>query len=73
MVAGWRADVVHSLAEYYQAAGRPQASIAYLQTALAESPQREDLARLLIAAFVQTGQTTNADQIRRDYHLMREK
>jgi len=73
LVAGWRADLVHSLAEYYQAAGRPQASIAYLQASLAESQQREDLARLLVAAFVRTGQTSNADQIRREYHLIKEK
>jgi DNA-binding SARP family transcriptional activator len=72
LVAGWRADLVHSLAEYYQAAGRPQASIAYLQASLAESQQREDLARLLVAAYIQTGQTSNADQIRREYHLIKE-
>ena len=68
-IVGWRSDLVHALAEYHQAAGRPQASIAYLNAALAQAPQREDLARLLVAAYLQTGQTARADQARREYDL----
>jgi Bacterial transcriptional activator domain len=68
-IAGWRSDLVRVLADYHEAAGRPQASIAYLQAALAECPQRQDLARLLVAAYLQTGQTARADQARREYDL----
>jgi DNA-binding SARP family transcriptional activator len=69
-IVGWRSDLVHALAEYHQAAGRPQASIAYLNAALALAPQRQDLARLLVAAYLQTGQTARADQARREYDLV---
>jgi predicted Zn-dependent protease len=68
-IASWRSDLVHALAEYHQAAGRPQASIAYLESALTQSPHRQDLARLLVAAYLQTGQTARADQARREYDL----
>ncbi|HXC79288.1 MAG TPA: tetratricopeptide repeat protein, partial [Candidatus Acidoferrum sp.] len=67
---GWRADLVQALAVYNEAAGHPQASIAHLRSALDQSPQRQDLARLLIAAYLQTGQTTRASEARREYDLV---
>jgi two-component SAPR family response regulator len=68
-IAGWRADLTASLARYLEAAGRPQSSIAYLRSALSQSPDREDLARLLLAAYLQTGQTARADEVRAEYKL----
>jgi DNA-binding SARP family transcriptional activator len=68
-IGGWRADLTAALARHLEAAGRPQSSIAYLQSALAQSPQREDLARLLVASYMQTGQTARAEETRLEYGL----
>ncbi len=68
-IAGWRADLTAALARHLEASGRPQASIAYLRSALAQSQEREDLARLLVAAYMQTGQTARADEVRLEYGL----
>ena len=38
LIAGWRADLVQALAVYNEAAGHPQASIAYLKSALDRLP-----------------------------------
>jgi DNA-binding SARP family transcriptional activator len=73
LIAECRADLTRALAEYHEAIGRPRASIAYLQTALTQTPGRQDLARLLVAAYLQTGQTGPADQARREYDLTQEK
>ena len=69
LISGWRADLTAALARNLEAAGRPQSSIVYLQSALSQSPQREDLARLLVAAYLQTGQTARAEEIRLEYEL----
>jgi predicted Zn-dependent protease len=73
LIAGWRADLVLSLAAYNEAAGHPQASIAYLKSALAQCPHRQDLARLLVAAYLQTGQTARASEARLEYDLTQER
>jgi hypothetical protein len=73
VIAGCQADLTHALAVYNEAIGRPRATIVYLQAALAQSPERQDLARLLVAAYLQTGQTGPADQARREYDLTQEK
>ena len=69
LITGWRADVTAALARHLEAAGRPRSSIVYLQSALSQCPQREDLARLLVAAYLQTGQTARAEEIRLEYEL----
>jgi len=69
VIFGWRADLVQALAVYNEAAGHPHASIAHLKSALGQSPQRQDLARLLIAAYLQTGQTARASEVRLEYDL----
>jgi len=69
VISGWRADLVQALAVYNEADGHPQASIAHLKSALDQSPRRQDLARLLIAAYLQTGQTTRASELRLEYDL----
>jgi len=72
-IAGQRAELARALAEYYDASGHPQSSIAYLRAALAGSPARQDLARLLVAAYMRTGQTALADQARLEFDLTEEK
>ena len=69
VISSWRADLVQALAVYNEADGHPQSSIAHLKSALDQSPQRQDLARLLIAAYLQTGQTTRASEARHEYDL----
>jgi DNA-binding SARP family transcriptional activator len=68
-VRGWRADLTSVLARHLEAAGRPQSSIAFLRSALAQAPAREDLARLLMAAYLQSGQTARAEEVRLEYEL----
>lgn len=68
-IASWRADLAAALSQHLEAIGRPQASIAFLRSALAQSPEREDLARLLVAAYMQTGQIERAEEVRLDYRL----
>jgi hypothetical protein len=68
-IAGWRADLTAALAVHLEASGRPQSSIAYLRSALEQSQDREDLARLLVAAYMHTGQIARADEVRLDYRL----
>jgi len=73
LIAGQRADLARALAEHYEASGHPQASIAYLRAALVSSPGRQDLARLLVAAYMRTGQTALADEARLEFDLTQEK
>jgi hypothetical protein len=73
LIAGQRADLSRALAEYYEASGHPQASIAYLRTALVGCPGRQDLARLLVVAYMRTGQTALADAARLEFDLTQEK
>jgi len=73
LIASQRADLVQALAEHYEAIGRPQASIAYLRAALVGCPGRQDLARLLVAVYMRTGQTALADAARLEFDLTQEK
>lgn len=68
-IADWRADLTQALAEYLRASDQSQHAIAYLRSALLQSPEREDLARLLVAAYLETGQTTHAEEVREEYEL----
>jgi hypothetical protein len=68
-VAAARADLAICLAKHDHAIGRPALAIPYLQDALSGSPQRQDLARVLVAAFLQTGQIAAATKARRDYEI----
>jgi DNA-binding SARP family transcriptional activator len=71
-IAADRADLVKAVAEHYVAVGRGDRALDHLTTALKESPERDDLARILVAAYLQTGQTRLATQARRDYALIEE-
>jgi hypothetical protein len=73
LIASQRADLVQALAEHYEASGHPQASIAYLRAALVGCPGRQDLARLLVAVYMRTGQTALADAARLEFDLTQEK
>ncbi len=67
-----RAELVIALAEYEDAMGRPDAAIAPLRAALDVLPERQDLARLLSVAYLKTGQTVRAAEVRRHYALKQE-
>jgi DNA-binding SARP family transcriptional activator len=69
LISGQRADLAQALAEHYEASGHPQASIAYLRAALDGCPGRQDLARLLVAVYMRTGQTALADAARLEFDL----
>jgi hypothetical protein len=73
LIAGQRADLAQALAEHYEASGHPQASIAYLRSALVGCPGRQDLARLLVAVYMRTGQTALADAALVEFDLTQEK
>lgn len=68
-VAGARADLAVALGQHDIAAGRPARAIPYLTDVLAACPQRQDLARVLAAALLQTGQPAAATQVRRQHDL----
>ncbi len=69
-VADHRADLALALAEGHLAAGRPANSVKVLETAKVGAPHREDLIHLLISAYVRTGQTKQALNLKSEYGLM---
>jgi len=72
LIANQRAELVRALAEYEEAIGHPEAAIAHLQATLAALPGRQDIARLLVVAYLRTGQTARASEVRRQYPLTQE-
>ena len=71
-IANQRADLVRALAEYQDAIGRPEAAIQHLQATLEALPARQDLARLLVVAYLKTGQNARASEVRRQFALKQE-
>jgi hypothetical protein len=71
-IATWRGDLASSLAEYHDAAGHPEAAIPLLRPALDDLPHRQDLARLLVVAYLKTGQAALASEVRRNFDLKQE-
>ena len=71
-IADARAVLVRTLADHHIAAGRAEAAIPYLTAALEGSTDHQDLARLLVAAYLQTGQMSRARDARREYGLIEE-
>ena len=67
-----RAELVIALADYEDAMGRPEATITALASALDALPERQDLARMLATAYLKTGQTVRAAEVRRQYALKQE-
>ena len=68
-IANQRAELIRGLAEYQDAMGEPEASINYLRDALDALPSRQDLARLLVVAYLKTGQSARASEVRRQFAL----
>ena len=68
-IAKARADLAFALAQHDVAGGRPARAIPYLLDALSQSQDRQDVARVLVVAYLQTGQTALATQMRREYGI----
>ena len=71
-IANQRAELVRAFAEYQDAIGRPEAAIPHLQATLDALPARQDLARLLVVAYLKTGQSARASEVRRQFALKQE-
>lgn len=71
-IANLRAELASALAEYHDAAGHPEAAIPVLRSVLNDLPQRQDLARLLVVAYLKTGQAALASEVRRNFDLQKE-
>jgi len=71
-IANQRAELIRALAEYEDALGRPEAAIPHLVSALHSLPERQDLARLLVVAYLKTGQSARASEVRRQFALKQE-
>lgn len=72
LIANQRADLTGALADYLDATGQVKDAIPHLKVALELLPERQDLARLLVAAYLQTGQTARASELRNSYNLNQE-
>ena len=72
LIANQRADLTHALTDYLDATGQVKEAIPHLKVALEFLPERQDLARLLVAAYLQTGQTARANELRSAYNLNQE-
>jgi len=66
-LAEHRADLARALADYQDAIGRPEQAIPHLQEALDAMPGRRDLAKRLAIAYLKTGQTKLAGEVRRQF------
>jgi len=72
LIADQRVELISALAEYQDAIGRPEAAIGHLRAGLDAMPERQDLARLLVVAYLKTGQTARAGEVRRQFALKQE-
>jgi hypothetical protein len=64
-----RIDLMGALAANYLARQEPRKAIPLLERALEQQPQREDLARKLVAAYMETGQHSRAADVQKDHAL----
>jgi len=71
-IGNLRAELIRAIAEHDDALNRPEATIGLLQDALNAMPDRQDLARLLVVAYLKTGQTARAAEVRRQFALKQE-
>ncbi len=62
-----RAAIVLSLAALYRAAGSPARAIPLLVDVLEDNPEIEDVARALVAIYLNTGQSARAKEAQRKY------
>ncbi len=68
----WRGDLADALAEHYLAAGEAGRAADLLAPLLVLDPGREDIARHLLVAYIKTGQSARASELRRTYNLKQE-
>jgi Bacterial transcriptional activator domain len=64
-----RVDLMGALAANHMARQEPRKAIPLLEKALEHQPEREDLARKLIAAYLETGQHAKATELQKDHAL----
>jgi hypothetical protein len=64
-----RVDLMGALAANHLARQESRKAIPLLERALEHQPEREDLARKLVAAYMQTGQHTRAVELQKDHSL----
>jgi len=64
-----RVDIMGALAANHLARQEPHKAIPLLELALERQPEREDLARRLRAAYLETGQHLRAIEIQKDHAL----
>jgi DNA-binding SARP family transcriptional activator len=64
-----RVDLMGSLAVHHMARQEPRKAIPLLERALEHQPDREDLARKLVAAYMETGQHTRAADLQKNLVL----
>ena len=69
LIANQRADLTRALTDYLDATGQVTEAIPHLKDALELLPERQDLARLLVTVYLQTGQTARASELRSSYNL----
>ncbi|HUY24039.1 MAG TPA: hypothetical protein VMV09_01890, partial [Candidatus Saccharimonadales bacterium] len=67
-----RGNLALALGEYWLSTSQPRRAIILLETVLGISPEREDAARLLVAALLQSGQSNRATEVRRENQLTQE-
>jgi hypothetical protein len=72
LIAGARADLALAVARYDIAAGHAHRAIVYMTQALKQASDRQDVARALVAAYIQTGQVKLARDARREFDLIEE-
>ena len=64
-----RVDLMAALAANHMARQEPRKAIPLLEQALERQAEREDLARMLQAAYLETGQHGRASQLQKDHSL----
>jgi len=64
-----RIDLMGALASNHMAPQEPQKAIPLLEQALERQPDREDLARKLLAAYLESGQPARAAELQKDHAL----
>lgn len=64
-----RVDLMSALASNHMARQQPRKAIPLLEQALERQPDREDLARKLLAAYLESGQPARAAELQKDHAL----
>lgn len=68
-LAASRAEIALALGEYFEALDKSDRAIPYLVEARRDCPDRQDVAKALVVAYLRTGQSVAATQVRHDADL----